>query len=81
MTLGAFALVNVFFYSAGRLVEIRHFQKQADEAQKLDGKIMLEVTRLGMAYQRLHMRHFKMTGEIYGEPDPVSSRPPQGFDA
>ena len=80
MTTGVFAVANVFFYSAGRLVEIRHFQKQADEAQKLDGKIMLEVTRLGMAYQRLHMRHFQMTGEIYGEPDPVSSSP-QGFDA
>jgi hypothetical protein len=67
LSIGMFAYVTVLFYGAGRLVEIRAFQKKVDAIREADAMAALELCKLSLAYQCLHMRHFKMTGEIYGD--------------
>lgn len=65
LSIGLFAYVNLIFYAAGRLIESRNISTLIGKLRDANGDVLLEMYKLGAAYQHLRMRHLRMTGELF----------------
>lgn len=67
LTIGWFGMVNIFFYGYGKFVTDQAWMLRLAKINAEDAKMVSRVAALSLQYQRLHMRHFKMTGENYAD--------------